>query len=126
MRESARNYDNRARCIVIRFSLSSSTIKQVFYYQDLPYIPKVIRLELISRHYNDPFTGHFNIEKTREHNNAKNANTGHTLFELNYGYHSRVSFKEDVDSYLTSRSANKPAEELRELMVVYCPNLLHA
>ena len=31
------------------------------------------------------------------YNNAKNASTGHTLFELNCGYHPRMSFKEDVD-----------------------------
>ena len=31
------------------------------------------------------------------YNNAKNASTGHTPFELNYGYHPRMSYKEDVD-----------------------------
>ncbi len=41
-------------------------IEQVLYYQDLPYVPKVIRLELISRHHDDPLAGHFDIEKTRE------------------------------------------------------------
>ncbi len=39
-------------------------IKQVLHYQGLPYVPKVIRLELISRHYDDSLTGHFGIEKT--------------------------------------------------------------
>ncbi len=60
------------------------------------------------------------------YNNAKNGSTGHTSFELNYGYQPRVSFEEDVDPRLRSRSANKLAEELRELMEVCCQNLLHA
>ncbi len=41
-------------------------IEQVFYYQGLPYIPKVIRSKLISRHYDDSLVGHFGIEKTCE------------------------------------------------------------
>ncbi len=54
------------------------------------------------------------------YNNAKNASTGHTPFELNCGYHPRVSVKEDVDPRLRSRFANELAEELRELMEVCC------
>ncbi len=60
------------------------------------------------------------------YNNAKNASTGHTPFELNCGCHPRVSFEEDVDSRSRSRSANKVAEELSEVMEVCCQNLLHA
>ncbi len=41
-------------------------IEQVLHYQGLPYVPKVIRSELISRHYDDPLAGHFGIEKTLE------------------------------------------------------------
>ncbi len=41
-------------------------IEQVLHYQGLPYVPKVIRSELISRHHDDPLAGHFGIEKTRE------------------------------------------------------------
>ncbi len=41
-------------------------IKQVIYYQDFPYFPKVIRSELIGRHHDNPFAGHFGIEKTQE------------------------------------------------------------
>ncbi len=52
------------------------------------------------------------------YNNAKNANTGHTSFELNCGYHPRVFFEEDVDPHLRSCSANKLAEELKKLMEV--------
>ncbi len=59
------------------------------------------------------------------YNNAKNTSTGYTLFELNCGYHSRVFFKEDVDPCSRSRSANKLAEKLRELIKVCCQNLLH-
>ncbi len=60
------------------------------------------------------------------YNNAKNASTSHIPFELNCGYHPRVSFEEDVDPHSRSRSANKLAKELRELMEVCCQNLLHA
>ncbi len=60
------------------------------------------------------------------YNNAKNASISHTSFELNCCYHPRVFFKEDVDARLRSHSANKLAEELRELMKICCQNLLHA
>ncbi len=56
---------------------------------------------------------------------SKNASTSHILFEFNCGYHSRVSFKEDVDPRSRSPSANELVEELKELMEVYCQNLLH-
>ncbi len=60
------------------------------------------------------------------YNITKNTNTGHTSFELHCGYHPRVFFKENVDFYSRSHSANKLAEELRELMKVCCQNLLYA
>ncbi len=60
------------------------------------------------------------------YNNAKNASTGHTPFKFNYGYHFRVSFQEDVNPRLRSRSAKKLAQELRELIEICCQNLLHA
>ncbi len=41
-------------------------IEQILYYQSLPYVPKVIRSELISRHHNDPLAGHFDIEMTHK------------------------------------------------------------
>ena len=41
-------------------------IEQVLHYQSLPYIPKIIHSELISRHHDNLFTGHFGIEKTWE------------------------------------------------------------
>ncbi len=38
-------------------------IKQVLHYQSLPYVLKVIRLELISRHHDDLLASYFGIEK---------------------------------------------------------------
>ena len=60
------------------------------------------------------------------YNNAKNANTGHTPFELNCGYHPRISYEEEVDSRSKSKSADKLSAELRELMIVCQENLYHA
>ena len=60
------------------------------------------------------------------YNNTKNTNTSHTPFELNCGYHSRVSFKEDIDPRSSFCSANKLVVGLRELMEIYCQNQLHA
>ena len=60
------------------------------------------------------------------YNNAKNTSTDHIFFELNCGYHSRVSFEEDVNSHVKSRSANKLAKELRELIEICYQKLLHA
>ena len=60
------------------------------------------------------------------YNNAKNASIGHTPFELNYGYHPRVSYKEDVDPRSQSKSADELSAELRELMIVCQKNLYHA
>ena len=60
------------------------------------------------------------------YNNAKNASTNHTPFELNCGYYLRVFIEEDVDPRLRSRSANKWVEELKKLMKACYQNLLHA
>ena len=59
------------------------------------------------------------------YNNAKNASTSYTPFELNCGYHPKVSFEEDVDLRSRFCSANKLADELRELIEVCCQNLFH-
>ena len=40
-------------------------------------------------------------------NNAKNASTGYTSFELNCGYHPRVSYDEDLNPCSKSRTAEK-------------------
>ena len=60
------------------------------------------------------------------YNNAKNASTGHTPFELNCGYHPRISYKEKVDPRSQSKSADELLAELRELMIVCRENLYHA
>ncbi len=60
------------------------------------------------------------------YNNAKNASTGHTPFELNCGFHPRASYKEDVDPRSQSKSADELATELRELMAICRENLQHA
>ena len=60
------------------------------------------------------------------YNNAKNASTGHTPFELNCGYHLRMSYEEKVDSRSKSKSADELLAELRELIIVCQENLHHA
>ena len=60
------------------------------------------------------------------YNNAENASTGHTPFELNCGYHLRVSYKEDIDPRSKSKLADDLASELSELMAVCQENLQHA
>ena len=60
------------------------------------------------------------------YNNANNASSGHTPFELNYGYHPRILYKEDVNSRSKSKSADELSTELRELMIVCRENLHHA
>ncbi len=60
------------------------------------------------------------------YNNAKNASTGHTPFELNCGYHPRVSYEEDVDPRSKSKSAEELPTELRVLMTVCRETLHHA
>ena len=60
------------------------------------------------------------------YNNAKNASTGHTPFELNCGYHPRMSYEEEVDPRSKSKSADELSAELRELMIVCRENLYHA
>ena len=59
------------------------------------------------------------------YNNAKNASTGHMPFELNCGYHPRMSYEEEVDPRSKSKSADKLSAELRELMIVCQENLYH-
>ena len=60
------------------------------------------------------------------YNNAKYASNGHTPCELNYGYHSWMSYEEDVNPRSQSKSADELSAELRELMIVCQENLYHA
>ena len=41
-------------------------IEKVLRYGSLSYIPEIIRLELMSRHYDNPLAGYFGIAKTQE------------------------------------------------------------
>ena len=60
------------------------------------------------------------------YNNAKHASMGYTPFELNCGYHPRVSYEEDVDPRSRSKAADELTEELRTLMAACRENLQHA
>ena len=59
------------------------------------------------------------------YNNVKNVSTGHILFELNCGYHFRMSYKDDVDLRSQLKSADELEAELRELIIVCHKNLYH-
>ena len=39
---------------------------RILHYQGLPYVPEIIKIELVSRQHDDPLAGHFGIEKTQE------------------------------------------------------------
>ena len=60
------------------------------------------------------------------YNNSKNANTGHTLFKLNFGDYPCVSFEDKCDTRSRSSLNKRLAIELGELMNIYCQNLLYA
>lgn len=53
------------------------------------------------------------------YNNTKNVSTGHTLFELNCGYHSKVFYQKNVDLNLKSKAENKLAAELKLVIFIY-------
>lgn len=60
------------------------------------------------------------------YNNAKNANTGHTPFKLNCGYHPHVSLEKKIDTWSRSRVIDQIAAKLRVLMTMRKKNLQHA
>ncbi len=60
------------------------------------------------------------------YNNTKNASTGHTSFELNYGFHPQTSYKEDVNPRSQSKLADDLVTELKELMAFCRENLQYA
>ena len=51
------------------------------------------------------------------YNNAKHASTRYTRFELNYGYYSCISYKENIDPRSKSKVVDELIEELRNLIV---------
>ena len=59
------------------------------------------------------------------YNNAKNANTGHTPFELNCRYHSCVFYKEDLDLCSKLKTTEKLSSKLQNLIAVCQQNLYH-
>ena len=59
------------------------------------------------------------------YHNAKNASTGYILFELNCGFHPRISYKKDVDLCFKSKTADQLTTELHTLISVYRENLQH-
>ena len=60
------------------------------------------------------------------YNNAKNASTGFTLFELNCRYYPRVSYKKDLNPRSKLKTVKELSSELWELMTVCQQNLHHA
>lgn len=60
------------------------------------------------------------------YNNVKNANIGHTLFELNCNFHFQASYKKDIDIWSMSKVVDKLTNELRELTIVCRNNLRNA
>ena len=60
------------------------------------------------------------------YNNSNNTGISHTSFQLNYGYHLHISFKNKCDTRFRSYSTEWLAIELRELINVCHQNLLDA
>ena len=60
------------------------------------------------------------------YNNAKNASTGYTSFELNCGYHPYVSYEQDLDLHSKLRTVEELSFELQKLITVCQQNLHHA
>lgn len=60
------------------------------------------------------------------YNMAKNASTGYQYLELNYGYYLRIFYEDETNPYSKSRSTNKLAKELKDLIAFYQQNLFHA
>ena len=60
------------------------------------------------------------------YNNEKHLNTGHTLFELNCGYHPCVFFEKDTNPCSQSKLADKLSAKLQDLITVCQENLYHA
>ena len=85
-------------------------VEGVFQYQRLPYVPEIIRFEMISRHHNDLLVGHFGIDKITE------------LVSRKYYW---PSLRKDVenyvrgcDVYLASKAVrHKPYGDLQSLPV---------
>ena len=60
------------------------------------------------------------------YNNTKHASMGYMPFELNCGYHSRISYKENVDPYSRSKAVDELTEKLKNLMATCREIIQHA
>ena len=56
--------DEQTRKTKAKNSEGWGNIDEVLHQQGLPYVPEIIRAELISRYNNNPLAGHFGIKKT--------------------------------------------------------------
>ena len=59
------------------------------------------------------------------YNNAKNASSSYTHFKLNRDYHPWMLYKDNVDPWSKSKSAEELLTKLRGLMIVCRKNLNH-
>ena len=59
------------------------------------------------------------------YNNAKNASTSYTPFELNCNYHLQISYKEELDPRSKSKLVDKLSTKFRKLMIIYQKNPHH-
>lgn len=54
------------------------------------------------------------------YNNTKNTSIVYILFKLNYGYYFCVSFEENVNHFLKSKSVKKLSVKILEFALIYC------
>ena len=60
------------------------------------------------------------------YNNTKIASISYTSFNLNYGYHLWIFYKEDIDPCSKFKSANELLAKLQELITICRKNLYYA
>ena len=59
------------------------------------------------------------------YNNVKNVSFSYTLFEFNCDYYSLILYKNNINPYFKSKSADKQSAKLREMMIVCIENFYH-
>ena len=85
-------------------------INGVLHHQGLPFMPKAIRMELISRHYNDFLESHFGIVKTQEFLARK--------YYWPTLWHNVKAYIKDCDICLASKAVRyKPYGDFQSLLV---------
>ena len=85
-------------------------VNGVLYHQDLPFVPKAIQIELISRHDDNLLAGHFGIKKICK------------LLARKYFWpflrHNVETYVKDCDVYLASKAGrHKPYGDLQSLPI---------